>query len=105
MGIAWIESIWRNLSSKKAEISNIINSPRREEISRGIAAGLSFRKISTVIGKAPSTVSREVNKNWGGQSTGQSELMQRHGIVPGGLNSASLLKNQHYKNLWSKNSP
>ena len=37
----------------------------REEISRGLAIGLSFRQIAVSIGRAPSTVSREVNRNGG----------------------------------------
>ncbi len=37
----------------------------REEISRGLAAGLSFRAIAEGLGRAPSTVSREVNLNGG----------------------------------------
>jgi IS30 family transposase len=37
----------------------------REEISRGLAAGLSFRGIATCLGRAPSTVSREVGANGG----------------------------------------
>ena len=37
----------------------------REEISRGLAAGLSLRAIATVLGRAPSTVSREVAANGG----------------------------------------
>ncbi len=37
----------------------------REEISRGIAAGLSFRTIAGSLGRAPSTVSREINRNGG----------------------------------------
>src|SRR5690349_1990194 len=32
----------------------------REEISRGLAAGLSLRTIASDLGRAPSTVSREV---------------------------------------------
>src|SRR5438552_13561592 len=32
----------------------------REEISRGLAAGLSYRAIAAGLGRAPSTVSREV---------------------------------------------
>jgi IS30 family transposase len=39
----------------------------REEISRGLAAGLSIRVISTGLGRAPSTVCREVNANGGRQ--------------------------------------
>jgi IS30 family transposase len=37
----------------------------REEISRGIAIGLSIRAIATQLGRAPSTVSREINRNGG----------------------------------------
>lgn len=37
----------------------------REEISRGVVAGLSFRRIASQLGRAPSTVSREVNRNGG----------------------------------------
>ena len=37
----------------------------REEISRGIVSGLSFRAIADGLGRSPSTVSREVNRNGG----------------------------------------
>ena len=37
----------------------------REEISRGIVAGLSIRAIAAQLRRAPSTVSREVNRNGG----------------------------------------
>ena len=37
----------------------------REEISRGIVAGLSMRTIASQLGRAPSTISREVNRNGG----------------------------------------
>src|SRR5213592_1157017 len=37
----------------------------REEISRGLAAGLSLRTIAAGLGRAPSTVSREVIRNGG----------------------------------------
>ena len=37
----------------------------REEISRGLAAGLSMRRIAEGIGRAPSTVCRKVNVNGG----------------------------------------
>ena len=37
----------------------------REEISRGVVAGRSIRSIATSLGRAPSTVSREVNRNCG----------------------------------------
>ena len=39
--------------------------PGREEISRGLAAGESLRVIATRLGRAPSTISREVKANGG----------------------------------------
>src|SRR5262249_33968646 len=37
----------------------------REEISRGIAASWSIRRIAQGLGRAPSTVSREIRRNGG----------------------------------------
>ena len=37
----------------------------REEISRGLVAGLSIRSIASMIGRAVSTVSREIKRNGG----------------------------------------
>src|ERR1700720_2254390 len=37
----------------------------REEISRGIAAGRSIRRIAQGLGRSPSTVSREIKRNGG----------------------------------------
>jgi IS30 family transposase len=37
----------------------------REEISRGVVAGLSLRSIASSLGRTPSTVSREINRNGG----------------------------------------
>ena len=39
----------------------------REEISRGVAAGQSLRTIAKMLGRTPSTISREVNRNGGRQ--------------------------------------
>jgi IS30 family transposase len=40
----------------------------REEISRGIVAGRSIRQIAQGLGRAPSTVSREIRRNGGSQA-------------------------------------
>jgi hypothetical protein len=40
----------------------------REEISRGIAAGRSIRRIARDLGRSPSTVSREIGRNGGSQA-------------------------------------
>jgi IS30 family transposase len=37
----------------------------REEISRAVAAGHSIRSIATLLGRAPSTISREIQRNGG----------------------------------------
>ena len=48
----------------------------REEISRGLSAGLSFRRIAKQLGRAPSTVSREVRRN-GGRSRYRATLADK----------------------------
>ncbi|MET3109198.1 DNA-binding CsgD family transcriptional regulator [Oxalobacteraceae bacterium GrIS 1.18] len=40
----------------------------REEISRALAAGESIRSIALFLDRAPSTISREINRNGGGDS-------------------------------------
>ena len=42
-----------------------LNLAEREEISRGLAASVSMRQIAITIGRAPSTVSREIARNGG----------------------------------------
>ncbi len=49
----------------------------REEISRGIAAGRSIRRIAAKLGRAPSTVSREVMRNGGCSAYRASEADTR----------------------------
>ena len=42
-----------------------LSSAEREEISRGLCAGCSLRSVAEALGRAPSTVSREVRRNGG----------------------------------------
>lgn len=49
----------------RARSKRALHLHEREEISRGIAAGLSIRAIANDLGRAPSTVSREINRNDG----------------------------------------
>jgi len=49
----------------------------REEIARGIAAGRSIRRIAAALGRAPSTVSREVRRNKGCSAYRASEANTR----------------------------
>jgi len=48
----------------------------REEISRGMAAGESIRSIASALGRAPSTVSREIQRNGGGHDYRASQADQ-----------------------------
>lgn len=45
----------------------------REEISRGVADGQSIRSIAQRIGRAPSTISREIKRNGGAQDDRATE--------------------------------
>ena len=47
-----------------------LSAAEREEIRSGLDAGESFRAIAARLGRAPSTVSREVNANGGPSATG-----------------------------------
>ena len=57
----------------------------REEISRGLVAGLSLRKIASQLDRAPSTISREVARNGGHRryrAAGADELAWRRALRP-----------------------
>src|SRR6202034_3756251 len=49
----------------------------REEISRGLVVGQSIRQIACGLGRAPSTVSREIRRNGGQQGYRASRAEQR----------------------------
>src|SRR3984957_7729170 len=49
----------------------------REEISRGIAVGRSIRQIAQGLGRAPSTVSREIRRNGGSQAYRANRAFRR----------------------------
>ena len=53
----------RPVSRKRSRLA--LTSAEREEISRGIVAGQSIREIARILGRAASTVSREVRRNGG----------------------------------------
>jgi len=46
----------------------VLQATEREEISRGVAAKRSIRDIAAKLGRAPSTISREINRNGGRQA-------------------------------------
>ena len=53
----------RPLSRRRSRLS--LTLADREEISRGLAAGRSMRSIASALGRAPSTISRELSRNGG----------------------------------------
>lgn len=52
---------------RRTRSTRSLSTEEREEISRGVAAGRSIREIASIIGRSPSTVSRELNRNGGRQ--------------------------------------
>lgn len=50
---------------RRTRSERVLQAGEREEISRGLAAGRSVRDIAGQIGRAPSTVSREIRRNGG----------------------------------------
>ena len=56
--------------------ARVLSRAEREEISRGVAAGASVRALARQLGRAPSTVSRELTRN-GGRSVYRAEPADR----------------------------
>jgi len=52
---------------KRTRAKHALSLAEREEISRGVVAGQSLRSIATSLNRAPSTLSREINRNGGRQ--------------------------------------
>jgi IS30 family transposase len=54
----------------------VLSLAEREEISRGVVAGRSMRSMASTLGRAPSTVSREIGRNGGGPGYRASDADQ-----------------------------
>ncbi|MER9001993.1 IS30 family transposase [Mesorhizobium australicum] len=54
--------------SARRRAASALELGEREEISRGIAAGLAIRAIARRLGRSPSTISREISRNGGAQA-------------------------------------
>jgi hypothetical protein len=61
---------------KKTRSRRSLSLAEREEISRGVVAGYSLRSIADFLGRAPSSISREVNRNGGRRSYRASKADQ-----------------------------
>ncbi len=62
---AFVESTGGVRPHRRRRAQRHLSLVEREEISRGVAAGESLRMIAARLGRAPSTVSREVVRNGG----------------------------------------
>lgn len=51
--------------SVRCRSQRVLSLAEREEISRALAVGVSIRSIAKLLGRSPSTVSREINRNGG----------------------------------------
>lgn len=61
---------------QKARSKRSLSLAEREEISRAVVAGYSLRSIAALLGRAPSSISREVQRNGGRQSYRASQADQ-----------------------------
>lgn len=60
--------VWRYLPAQRQRSRLALSLAEREEISRSLAIGHPIRQIARSLGRAPSTISREINRN-GGQTS------------------------------------
>jgi len=51
--------------TKKRRSKSHLSLKEREEISRGLARGISVREIASLLNRSPSTISREINRHGG----------------------------------------
>ena len=58
------ENWWHSAAGSTA-VGDCVTLAEREEISRAVVAGVSVRSIAARLGRAPSTVSRELKRNGG----------------------------------------
>ena len=66
--------------ARRRRSARVLNFAEREEISRGISAGHSFRAIAKNLQRAVSTVSQEVSRHGGRQLTALPMRTLPHGI-------------------------
>lgn len=72
----------------------------REEISRAVVNGQSIRSIAALLGRAPSTISREINRNGGRSATGPLKRKALPGIARFVPSDASLLRTVALHGSW-----
>ncbi|MDE3064670.1 MAG: IS30 family transposase [Acidobacteriota bacterium] len=63
--------------AQRVRPARCLSAPEREEISRGLAEGVSLREIARRLSRSPSTISREVARN-GGPAAYRAARAERH---------------------------
>jgi len=67
---------------QRVRSSRVLSLSERDEISRGVIAGRSMRSIAASLGRAPSSISREIRRNGGSDCyrAGSSRSSQRQAV-------------------------
>src|ERR1041384_4231903 len=61
----WIKSRGGVAPGLRKRAARVLSLAEREEISRGLSAERSLRQIAAALGRAPSTISREIKRHGG----------------------------------------
>lgn len=76
----------------------------REEISRGVVVGHSIRSIATLLGRAPSTISREIKRNGGQECYRVSFAAQATWDRAHRPKTCKLARTGHWRTSWPASS-
>lgn len=76
----------------------------REEISRAVVAGFSIRTSAMILGRAPSTVSREIKRKKVDKEGYQASQARQLGIGPTAPSAASWLRPEPWHTSWRTSS-
>jgi IS30 family transposase len=95
--------------AQRVRSKRVLSLSEREEISRGVVAGRSMRSIAVSMGRAPSTISREIRRNGGSEgyrasNADQAAWDQAHRAKPCKLarnRALARIVAQKLKMLWS----
>lgn len=89
--------------AERSRVVRVLSLSDREEISRGLARNASMRTIAARIGRAPSTVSREIGRHGGRESIGRSKPMIGCGRMRNDLKHVYWLRIRHLARWWPSN--
>jgi IS30 family transposase len=84
----------RPLEPKRSPIT--LTLAEREDISRGLAAGKSFREIARYLNRSPSTICQEVNRHGGLKNIERVKLTKLLGKMLNAQMLVSFMATKHY---------